>query len=259
METIQNMQSMTGLFGYNAKIRLPHVATDELNPVNAFFAELLEELTQGLLGSLFSNPQETPASGIDLIDHGQVLVPLSISDLVNPDGSDVLNNAMRKAPSDSHLDRSKDTVPGGLEDLTDLLPGQTPGPASKEPSVGCCQMILPFSPWNSLCSDAATRAIDPAHGVEEEHKDPPERDELKAALGKCVVARPRLAAAGTNGTAPSAWPDIDIESDCASSFMPSNVSVNKTPLRLDPIQDRLDQHPVFLCLDGFCGETHHVR
>ena len=89
METIQNMQGLPGDLGDHAKVRLPHVAADEPEPCGALLAELLEELPKGLMGALSADPQQSPATGIELVDEGQIFMPFFPGDLVDTDGGNM--------------------------------------------------------------------------------------------------------------------------------------------------------------------------
>lgn len=67
------------------QIRMPHVAAHESKCGRAFFSEHLKELEQSLDLSLWPAPEKAPTAGIQLIDHGKVLVPPEYGDLVHSD------------------------------------------------------------------------------------------------------------------------------------------------------------------------------
>ena len=85
MKSIQDMNRLTGYLGNHLQIGFPHVAANETNPGRSFWAELLKERTQGFLGPLLTDPEQSPTAGINLIDQSQVLRPLAPGNLIEAD------------------------------------------------------------------------------------------------------------------------------------------------------------------------------
>lgn len=259
MEAIQHMQRLTGHLSDNTQVGLPHVAADEREPDGTLLAEVLEELPQGFLGALLADPQQPPATGIDLVNQRQILVSSLPCDLVDADGGHVLHVAVGQAPGDRHLHRAKDVIPRSMENGADLLPRQSFGPAGQKPRIGGCKMVLPLGPRHPFHLHAAARASNPPHGVEEEYGDAPQGNELEAALGKNVIPGSTSAATRTGGSTSFPSPDFNLKDPAAPTFAPTDRPVDKTSVQLDPIEDRLKQHPVLLCpvMDFLVG-THNV-
>ena len=82
-----------------------------------------------------ADPQQALAVAVDLIDQRQVALPAAARELVDADGVDVREVAVREAPVDCHAHGPIDGVPGRGKRRGDLLPRQTLGPPSEEPGV----------------------------------------------------------------------------------------------------------------------------
>lgn len=76
VEAVENVDGLVGSPGKSSEERPPHVGDDELKLDCAFCAEPVEELTEGLGGSVASNPEESSAAIVDLVDQGQVVLAL---------------------------------------------------------------------------------------------------------------------------------------------------------------------------------------
>ena len=107
-------------------------------------AEPVEEALQRLGLAFAADPQQTLAVAVDLIDQRQVALPAAARELVDADGLDVREVAVREAPVDGHAHGPIDGVPGRGERRGDLLPRQALGPSGGETrrrrrSVGACR------------------------------------------------------------------------------------------------------------------------
>jgi len=89
-------------------------------------------------------------------------------------------------------------------------------------------------------------------GIDEEDGDALERDELEAPGWGNVVARTMSPTIGTDRAIIAAWQNLDVKDIAAAMFTPVHRGVNETTLRLNPIQDRLEQHIVLLRLRWVC-------
>src|SRR4051812_25942536 len=106
---------------------------------------------------------------------------------------------MRQTPGNGMVDRVKDLIPRSMKRLGRFLPRKPASPARQKQHVGGGQVTLAIAPRNFLDHDGpAATAIDAPHGVQEEYQESPERDELKAALGKAIVTRRRMVAPGAD-------------------------------------------------------------
>ena len=261
MESVENIDRARGSFRDALQVWPPHVTADEPQPLASLRPEPVEESPERLEGPFAADPEQPPSSGIQLIDEsGKLLLFLAPADLVSADGRHVVQIAMRKPPLHRHLDRPEDIVPAGLKGSGYLQPGEALGPTGEEPGIGGGQVPLPLCPGNPFDLDPAIRAIDPPHGIQEEHRNPPQGNELETALLLGVVARANLAATGTNGPAALTRPDFHLQGKSARALAPTYRAVHKISMQLHPIQDRLYLHPVFsfLVMD-FLVDFHYAK
>jgi hypothetical protein len=93
MEAIQHMQRLAGFGGKDIQVGPPHIATDNAQPLDHRWPQRLQAQPEPLLRAPLADPQEPPAAGIDLIDHGEEVVGLqavSPVDLVHTNRFDPL-------------------------------------------------------------------------------------------------------------------------------------------------------------------------
>src|SRR5439155_3388209 len=145
---------------------------------------------------------------------------------------------------DGHVDRTKDLIPTGAEHGRHLLPPEALGPPRQKPHVADPELVLAGGPWHLLDTHTTARAVDPAHHVQEEHAQPPQRHELEAAWRQPVVLRPPLPTPRTLRPIPCMRVQIDRERRAVDLILESHVAVDKSSVLLNPIQDSLDLHPV---------------
>ena len=67
-ETVEHVQRLTGLGRDHLEVGLPHVTAYKTQPLDHLGSEYLEASMQGGLGASLAYPQQTPASGVDLVD-----------------------------------------------------------------------------------------------------------------------------------------------------------------------------------------------
>lgn len=165
-----------------------------------------------------------------------------------------------QSPGNGHLDRTKDVVPTGCKDHGHLLPGQPPGPSGQKPGIGGGQVVLPLGPWDTFHLHPAVGTVDPAKGIQEKHGDSPQGNKLETALRQGVIAGAELAAAGTGRPASFASPYLNLKDQALAPIIPPSNAIHETMMQLNPIQDRLEQHPVSPLVDGFVlVDVHHAR
>src|SRR5215475_12034686 len=106
---------------------------------------------------------------------------------------------MFQTPDDHVFDCIKHLVPGGMEHLSRLLPGQSSRPACQEQHIGFGQTAFAVTPRNLFDDDRfAPATIDAPHGIHEKNQKAPERNELEATLAELIVSGSGPAAARTN-------------------------------------------------------------
>jgi len=115
---------------------------------------------------------------------------------------------------------------------------------ARKPGERVGRLHLACRPRHRLDGDAAAPALDPAHGVHQEHGQSPERYEAEEARVEHVVARPLLEAGRADATPPSTWANVDPERRAGSRALPAHLLVDETGRRVEAAQDRFDVHRV---------------
>src|SRR5665811_499118 len=118
MESIQHVQSLGSLGCNDFQVGLPHVAAHKTQPFYDLWPQCLQAPPQGGLRPPPSDPQQAPASGVDLVDHSQEVVrfqTVSPMNLVYADGFDPAQLAVRQAPLNKPFHRPIDRFPTSLE------------------------------------------------------------------------------------------------------------------------------------------------
>ena len=211
VEAVEHVHRLPGALGDHLQVGLPHVRADEVQRGAACGAEPVEEALQRLGPTVASDPQQTLAMAVDLIDQGQVALPAAARELVHADGLDVREVAVREAPLDGHAHGPIDGVPGGGERRGDLLPRQALGPPGEEPGVGVGHSVLAGGPRDGLDLHAAAGAGHAAHRVDEDHGDVPQGHEVESPRRPRVVARGRAPAVRARRAGPAAGTHADLE------------------------------------------------
>ena len=111
METIEDMERLGALFADDLQIGFPHIGTDEDDLGGQFVADGGEESLKGFDGSFFSHPKQARNVEIDLVNQRQVLVAFGVLDLVDSDGVDLAESAMRQSKGDDMLDSVENLFP----------------------------------------------------------------------------------------------------------------------------------------------------
>jgi|GEM_PF-4782988 len=84
---------------------------------------------------------------------------------------------------------AQNSVPARRKPTTALRPGQGPSPARDEPHERVRRVRLARRPGHELDGDAATPAVNSAHRVRQEDRDPPERHEREQPRRERVIPR----------------------------------------------------------------------
>src|SRR5512135_3568936 len=203
-----------------------------------------EEPPQAVLGPVQGDPEQPPGPGVDLVDQRQVAVPPLPLDLVDAQGLDPGQRAVRQPPGHRVVDRAVHGVPGGMEDHRDLLPREPLGPTREGPAISRGLPAFAVTPGDPLDDHATHRAVDAAHGVDEERGDLPERHELEAARREAVVAGPLMVTPGADRAAVAAGLDPDLQGKPACLRCEGRPAVDEALLRGDAVEDSLEEHRV---------------
>src|SRR4030042_968458 len=213
VKTVQYIYRFANLLRHYLQVRLPHVGADKSKRVATILSQPIKETKQGFRRPITTDPEQPLASVIQLIDHGGKLESLLPGNFINSDSGDSIKISMFKPPGHRHLHRSDDAVPTGVKDIGNLFPGQPFRPPRKKPRIGSRQAAFALRPGNRLPLYPARWAINPAHGVKEKHRNPPQRYKLKATAGKSIVSRAPFTAAGTNRLTVDSRFDLDLDAE----------------------------------------------
>src|SRR5882757_5502404 len=261
VKAVQYMDRVTDALLDDLQIWLPHIRTHVLDKVGSTVSEHVEELRKGLACPLLSDPKQTHASLVDLIDQSQIIVVLLPLYLVDANGSNSIQAPVLQAPINNVLDRIEHLLPGCLKAFGDICPRQYLCPARKKLHIRLRQLVLAIAPGHVLDLDAACSAMHTSHHVKEEHRKAPERNKLEAAgfrgvvISGCGLMAPRADRRRT-----FARLHLDLNACDAVTFGKSHCAVNKTLEFLATIQDGLHKHlPIFRCLGLFSQNTQYQR
>lgn len=165
MKSIENIHRVGTTLTDDPQVRLPHVRADEFDTFGQRLADEGEELLETLDSTVLADPQQSRAILLDLVDQGQILVPLGVLDLIDADRLDGAQIAMLQPPLHHILDRLADFVPSAAERHGGFLPRQLTGPVGQKQHVGLGQLMFADRPWQFFNPHAAGSAIDPPHAV----------------------------------------------------------------------------------------------
>src|SRR5580658_10259310 len=122
VKAVQDVNGRRAARAYDAEEGLPHVAGDEHDGLGALWAEHVEEGVKACRGARLGDVEQTPVAVVELVDEGEVLVPLFPGQFVDADGGDAVEAAMLQAPLHSVLDAAEDGVPAGTKAACRLAP-----------------------------------------------------------------------------------------------------------------------------------------
>jgi uncharacterized small protein (TIGR04563 family) len=210
-------------------------------------AEHVEEGVEAGGGAVAGDVKQTASAVVDLVNEREVLVAFFPGEFVDADSANAVEAAMLQAPSHGVLDAAEDRVPARPKAARDLFPRQDASPTGHEPHERMRRLHLARRPRHRLDGDATARAIDPPHGVSEDHGEAPERHEREQARRQLVVTRPLLEARRAQRTRPLARAHVQRHRRVQVTPGPSGFGIDETGLRLEPAQDRFELHRVGCC------------
>ena len=160
-----------------------------------------------------------------MIDQGQVLLPLAHRNLIDADGAYAVQTAMRQAPLDHVLHGLERFLPTDVKAARRLQPGEPARPAGQVQHVGLGEGVLAHALGDFLHLHAAGDSLHASHGIEQDHRKSPDRDERKTPLGQQVVARCVLVTDEAVWLGPFAWVHDDF--DGLARFIGGGADVHK--------------------------------
>lgn len=109
-------------------------------------------------------------------------------------------------------------------------------------------MVIARGLRNSFALHPAGYPVDPARCLEEEHRQTPKRND------------PEAAALQADRSAFLPGPNFNVKRHPCPPFIPADSATHKTCVQLQPVQDRLEPHPVFssLAMD-FLVDVHNSK
>merc|ERR1711964_173434 len=122
------MKRMRHLLGDYFQVSLPHVAANKLQLCTALFAQETKKAKQRLGCSIRTDPEQTLAPFVDLVDERLVFVAPMPLHLVDPDGLDIVQVAVLQTPRNSVFNGLVDTLPANAEGYGNFFPGHASRP-----------------------------------------------------------------------------------------------------------------------------------
>ena len=193
MKPVQNMHGLVELLANHIHVRLPHIATHELDTLAYGCPKAIQARTEAGFCPIFSNGKQS-LQWPNLINESQVLMSRCPGNLINSDRRDSFQISVLQAPFDRMLYRAANTIPGSPEDRSGLAPTESLGPSYQEPNQIIGQTVLPTGPWHHFNLNAALFTVHTTHSICKKDRKPPQRNKLKPSLFQAIVKWARLSA-----------------------------------------------------------------
>ena len=205
------------------------------DPLARFLRNLVEELVKGGCCAVFSHPEQPPAFVVNLVNDRPEFSFGAQMHLVKAQRFNGSPNPVLESKGDGRFHRSSHRIPGDMEDLPNLLPGQPPSPPGQPHLEGQGVGMFAAGPGQIFGEDPVFGTVHPASRVVEENLQTPQGNELKGPPGQLIVAWTGLAAFPTTGLAAFSWANDDIDG-CFSLRIPEDLVVNKALEMAGPVQ-----------------------
>jgi len=243
VKAVEDVERVTRLGGDDLEVGLPHVAADKTQAADDFRSEGGQPPAQGRLGAARPNPKQTAAVAVDLIDDGQEVLrtqSLAPVNLVDADGFDSFQFAMRQTPLDKPIHGAVDGLPTGLEGPSRFTPRQPACPAGQEDHHREGHRTFARAPGNVFDADAVLGAVYAAWRVEETRRDSPQRHEMPEPFRQSIVARSGEQALSTLAVHGGVRLAVDVDAQAGVLAQEANLPVNETGKMLNPVQNGLN-------------------
>jgi len=132
VETVEDVKRLGAFLANHVEVRLPHVGAKELDLRGQLCSNEGEEALEAFHRPLSADPEESRHALVNLVDQGEVLVPLGVLNFVDANGADRAELAMLQAPAHHVLDRIADLFPGGMKGLGRFFPGEFSRPSGQK-------------------------------------------------------------------------------------------------------------------------------
>lgn len=220
MELVKHNHGLATILMNNIDVVLPHVTTDTLDSGGAFFSPPFEESAKGVFVSVSTTPYE-PFS-LQIIHIGVVGMTLLSADLINADEPDPLVGLPLSSILHSRFHGCSDRIPGDVEKLGHLIPGQHPCPEGQNRDQGETQRLFPQAPGNTLHSDPMFRTFHSPGPVAKKDRDTPEGNMSPAPLFEFILGADASPAETARQLTPLFGPKFDPQ------FVTGKISRNYT-------------------------------
>jgi hypothetical protein len=152
------------------------------------------------------------------------VVANGVGNLVDADGGDSFETAVRQAVVHRPFDTAKHGVPLGVELNGGLFPTEMFGPLGQEQAECVGALVFAFGPRNQLDGDAAAFAIHAAHPIAETHLDVPKGNEVKITVRRHVIIDGPLATA-VRADGPRVLAGDDLDFDHGEKFLANHADL----------------------------------
>src|SRR2546422_4254452 len=173
VKPIEDDQGLRKVLLNGIRIHGPHVAADDLDRPSPAGAQPRKELPHGLGIPVLTGPHQ--ASSFQVVDKGQIPLPLASRDLVDAEHSKRFPGAMFAAPLHSPLDHGRHRLPVHAEVFGGLLPREQSGQRRNAPRKGPGHSLPPVGPGQVLESWPASGASDATRRVSQDQTLVPHR------------------------------------------------------------------------------------
>ena len=111
MKTIEDVERVRAFLADDFQVRLPHIGTDEGDLRSQFVANDSEESPERFDGSFAPHPEQAGDVEIDLVNQGQIFVPLGVLNLVDSDRVDPTEHPMLQSEGDDVFHGVENLIP----------------------------------------------------------------------------------------------------------------------------------------------------
>lgn len=198
MEFVKDKQSIWKTRLDDIHVRSPHVTTDSLYLLTAFFAQIITEGFQSLSGSIFPGPQQ--AFFNEVVHLSVIDMPFSSGNFVNTDVLDIAHIPVPQPVVNNVFDRFSNGIPAKPKQSTNHLPGHFPSPSGQEHTKRNRKRTFPLGPRDRLYLDSAGSALNPSRLVDQQDGNPLQWHALPSPFIERVVATPFCTAPRTKQT-----------------------------------------------------------
>src|ERR1700694_103340 len=173
VKSIEDDQGLRKVLLNGICVHGPHIAADDLDRPSPAGAKPRKELPHGLGIPVLTGPHQ--ASSFQVVDKGQIQLPLPSRYLFDAKHSKRFPGAMFEAPFHGPLDHGRHGLPVHAEVFGGLLPREQSGQRRNAPRQGPGHSLPPVGPVQVIESRPASRASDATRRVSQDETLVPHR------------------------------------------------------------------------------------